>query len=326
VAAVVALGSVAGTVLVWSIAGTVGGPHPGRPFPPGALFLLLPIAIALFALLGGARSVGRPVGALVEAARRIEAGDYSTRVPEHGPHEVRSVARAFNSMSARLEADKARRQSFLADVAHELRTPLAVIRGQAEAIADGVYPADEAHLAPILDATRTLGLLVEDLRTLALSDAGSLFLNREEVDLRMLVEDAVAGAATQAAAAGVDLRADVEEGLGAIEADPARLRGVLANLLSNALRHTPAGGSIGVTAAREGSEALLSVEDSGEGIPPDLLPRVFDRFVRGAGSTGSGLGLAIARDVVEAHGGRIAVESRPASGTRVRVWLPLGQA
>ncbi|HLQ14578.1 MAG TPA: ATP-binding protein [Candidatus Eisenbacteria bacterium] len=289
-----------------------------------------PVALAAFVFLflvvvvgfGGLRRMTRPMSNLVEAAGRIEAGDYSAQVPETGPRELRSVARAFNAMSARLKASDEQRRSVLADVAHELRTPLTVIRGQAEAIADGVYPGDAAHLAPILDATQTLDRLVEDLRTLVLTDAGSLALQKEPTDLGALAVEMVDSFSVQAEAAGVALRSDIANNLPSVVVDPARIRGVIGNLLSNAIRHTPAGGSVTVGVSASGDDVVITVADSGEGIPPELLPHVFERFVKGAGSSGSGLGLAIVHDVVSAHGGNVEVESKAGSGTRVRLTLP----
>lgn len=240
-----------------------------------------------------------------------------------GVRELRSVGRAFGAMNARLRANEERRRSFLADVTHELRTPLAIIRGQAEAIADGVYPGDPEHLAPIIDAVRTLEGLTEDLRTLALSEAGSLSLAREATDLAALVHDAVAAFGPQAEAAGVTLIAEAGD-LPAADVDPARMRSVLGNLVSNALRHTPSGGAVGVGVRGSGDRIEITVTDNGEGIPPALLPRVFERFVRTPGSRGSGLGLAIARDIVTAHGGTIDIESALGSGTTVRISLPTG--
>src|SRR6202022_2459184 len=162
------------------LAGAVAGSLVAQlgPWPVGLLVVGF-VVVVVATGFGGFRRMTQPVGSLVEAAGRIEAGDYSAQVPETGAPDMRSVARAFNAMSARLKASDEQRRSFLADVAHELRTPLSVIRGQAEAIADGVYPGDAAHVAPILDATQTLDRLVEDLRTLVLTDAGNLVLRRE---------------------------------------------------------------------------------------------------------------------------------------------------
>jgi signal transduction histidine kinase len=315
VLAVTALGGVA-----------AGGLLAQRGLLPVALlagvFAILVVAVAV----GGIRRMTRPVGTLIEAAGRIESGDYSAQVPESGPQDLRSVARAFNSMSARLKTTDEQRRSFLADVAHELRTPLSVIRGQAEAIADGVYPGDAAHVAPILDATQTLDRLVEDLRTLVLTDAGNLVLHREPTDLGALVADTLDSFKTQAEGAGVTLKADIADDLPSIDIDPARIRSVIGNLISNAIRHTPPGGSISAGVTASGDGLVVTLTDSGEGIPPDLLPRVFERFVKGANSPGSGLGLAIAHDIVAAHGGKLEIESEPGSGTRVRLTVLIDPA
>jgi two-component system sensor histidine kinase BaeS len=260
---------------------------------------------------------------LIDAAGRIERGDYSATIPESGPRELRSVARAFNSMSARLKSSDEQRRSFLADVAHELRTPLSVIRGQAEGIADGVYPADDEHMTAIVDATKSLEVLVEDLRALALTDTGSLALNREPVDPAELVNETVASFQTQADEAGVKLSGIAQPGLPVIDVDPTRMRSAVGNVIANAIRHTPRGGSVAVHAEAEGDRVVLSVVDSGEGIDPQLLPHVFERFVRGKGSKGSGLGLAIAHDITVAHGGTIEVQSTGGSGTTFRIALPM---
>jgi signal transduction histidine kinase len=289
---------------------------------PVALVAFVFVFLVVVAGFGGLRRMTRPMSSLVEAAGRIEGGDYSAQVPETGPRDLRSVARAFNAMSARLKASDEQRRSFLADVAHELRTPLTVIRGQAEAIADGVYPGDAAHLAPILDATQTLDRLVEDLRTLVLTDAGSLVLQKEPTDLGALAVETVDSFKVQAEGAGVALRSDIANNLPSIVVDPARIRGVIGNLLSNAIRHSPAGGSVTVGVSASADAVVITVADSGEGIPPELLPHVFERFVKGAGSSGSGLGLAIVHDIVTAHGGNVEVESQAGSGTRVRLTLP----
>ena len=309
---------------ITALGGAVAGSMLARfGFVPVAL-LAAAFAIVLMAIAtSGMRRMTRPMDTLIEAAGRIEAGDYSAQVSEDGSRDLRSVARAFNAMSSRLKASDEQRRSFLADVTHELRTPLSVIRGQVEAIADGMYPADAAHLAPILDATQALDRLVEDLRTLVLTDAGSLILNTEPTDLEGLAADIIESFRPQAAAAGLALESDLAVDLPPVEIDPARIRSVIGNLLSNAIRHTPAGGSITVGLNRSGDQAVVTVADTGEGISPELLPHVFERFVKGADSNGSGLGLAIAHDIAAAHDGRLEIDSQPGLGTRVRLSLPL---
>ena len=311
------------TVGVWLAAAALGIVNVAAPIRLVAVAALL-VATAGVALgTRGLRRFTAPVGDLVEGAARIQAGDYGVRVAERGPPEVRSVARAFNAMSERLQATESQRRSFLADVTHELRTPLSIIRGQAEGIADGVYPGDATHLAPILDAAQTMERLVDDLRTLALSETGSLELAREPIDVAGLVNESLASFRPPAEAKGVALRPDVPGDLPAVVADPVRIRSVLGNLLANAITHTPAGGSVDIRAQRSGDYLTVTVSDDGEGISTDLLPWVFDRFVKGPGSHGSGLGLAIARDLVQAHGGTITAESQPGAGTTVRFTLPV---
>jgi len=300
------------------IAGAVFGGRPVGFHPFFALPILLIVFVVFAAIFGGMRRISRPMNNLIEAARRIEAGDYSAQVPEWGSADIRSVAHAFNSMSARLKTSDEQRRSFLADVTHELRTPLSVIRGQAEAIADGLYPADAAHLAPILDATATLDRLVEDLRTVVLTDAGNLVLHKEPTDLGALVHDSVESFRAQAEVKGVGLSVDAAANLPPVDVDPARIRQVIGNLVSNSLRHTPAGGSVKVSVA---APATVTVADTGEGIPPELLPHVFERFAKGPTSTGSGLGLAIAHDIVRAHGGEITLRNAAAGGTIATVTL-----
>jgi two-component system sensor histidine kinase BaeS len=291
---------------------------------PVAFLALVFVLLLVVAGAGAVRRMTRPMANLIDAAQRIEAGDYTVHVPEAGTRDLRSVARAFNDMSARLKASDEQRRGFLAELAHEFRTPLTLIRGQAEAIADGVYPGDAAHLAPILDATETLDRLVEDLRTLVLTDAGNLVLHKEPTDLGALATDTVESFKTQADAAHVTPTTDIAANLKPVEIDPARIRSVLGNLLSNAIRHTPSGGSIKVSAGQSGDEVIVTVTDTGEGIPAELLPRVFERFVKGAGSPGSGLGLAIARDIVTAHGGTLEIQSTLGAGTTVRLALRAG--
>ncbi len=212
------------------------------------------------------------------------------------------------------EQNRLRRQ-LMADVAHELRTPLAILQGRIEGLLDGVYPRDDTHLTELLEETRHLSRLVEDLRTLAHAEAGALELRKEAVDLGDLVRDV---AATLPRPIAVEVPAD----LPTIEADPVRIRQVLLNLLANALRHTPPEGTITVQVQVEPQRMLLRVRDTGSGIAPEDLPRLFERFQKGPDSRGSGLGLPIARKLVLAHGGDIGVESVLGEGTEVTVSLP----
>jgi two-component system sensor histidine kinase BaeS len=228
-------------------------------------------------------------------------------------------------MAGRLEADAEQRRRLLADVSHELRTPLAVIQGNIEAILDGVHEADDAHLGAILDETHVLARLVDDLRTVALSEGGNLPLHHEPTDLAILAAESVASFQAAAETAGVRLDVHVDDDIPLLDIDPVRIREVLSNLVANALRHTPSGGSIGVnaTSAAGGESVEIVVRDTGTGIDPALLPHVFDRFAKAADSRGSGLGLAIARGLVEAHGGSIEVESSVGTGTIFRIRLPV---
>jgi signal transduction histidine kinase len=302
-------------LVAWLVGGLLGS----------GVFQLFLGAIAVL-LLGSivvrlARRTGAPVADLIEGAGRIEAGEIGTQVPERGPSEVRSLARAFNAMSARLAANEGARRTLLADVSHELRTPITVMQGTLEGVIDGVYPADEAHLRPVLDETRVLSRLIDDLRTLSLSEAGALRLHREPTDLPALLAEVVASHRAVAEEAGVSLDLDVGE-VAPISVDPSRIRQVTANLVANALRYTPADGRVAVAASAAGDEVTIRVSDTGSGMEPDEVEHAFDRFYRSQGSTGSGLGLSIARNLVEAHGGRIGLTSEAGRGTTVVVALP----
>ena len=297
------------------------GPVPG-------LIALLVVAAVLINMGRALRSTGAVLDELVEATRRVEVGDYTVRVatPTSGLRSVRQLVSGFDTMAARLEADDAQRRALLADVSHELRTPLTIIAGNLEAIIDGVYPADEAHLAPILEETQVMSRLIDDLRTLTLSEAGTLALHREPTALDLVIAEAVRSFAMAAEAADVTLADDTTDDLPIADVDPVRIREVLSNLVANALRHTPAGGRVTVigTTSPDAGTVTIRVGDTGPGIALDLLPYVFDRFVKGEDSRGSGLGLAIARGLVEAHGGRIAVISAPGAGATFKVDLPTG--
>ncbi len=312
----------AGVVLV----GTAVGLIPSTPIERILAIAALVAFVIIVARAG--RRFGRfaiDVGELIDAAGRIESGDYGVQVTERGPRELRTLARSFNSMSARLAATDRNRRAFVADLAHEFRTPLAVIRGQAEGISDGVYAGDQAHVAPILDATQSLEALVEALGTMTLADVGGLRLHREAVEVGVLVNSSVAAFQAVADGAGVQLISQVAPETPPIDADPARIRSVLMNLLSNAVRYTPPGGSVTVGAKAADGSVVISVRDTGPGIPEDLRAHVFERFVKGPGSPGAGLGLAISKDVVTAHGGSIDLVSEVGKGTEVRVTLPIAR-
>jgi signal transduction histidine kinase len=311
-----------GVVLAGTAVGVIEAPH-------GVRFLaIVALVVFAFVILRSGRRFQRMavnLGEIVEAAGRIEKGEYGVQVAERGPRELRSLARAFNAMSTRLATADRNRRAFVADLTHELRTPLAIIRGQAEAIGDGVYPGDQAHVTPILDAAASLETLVDALATMTLADVGSLTLKREAVDVPVLVTSSLAAFQSTADAAGVRLVANLEPDVPAVDADPARIRGVLGNLLSNAIRYTPSGGTVTARATRSGESVVFGVRDTGQGIPDELRPRIFDRFVKGPGSPGSGLGLAIAKDVVTAHGGTIEAISDAGKGTEIRFTLPVAR-
>ena len=308
--------------LVGFVAYVIGSAMGAGRSAPGAILIGLLVLLVLAILGRIVRRLAAPVGDLIDASGRIEAGDFSTRVEERGPREVRTLARAFNAMSARLEEAEQERRSALADVSHELRTPLTVIQGNLEALVDGVYPADAAHLEPILAETRVLERLIEDLRTLTLAEAGSLVLHREPTDLRALLADAAASYRTQAEQAGISMTVAAPDDLPILDLDPARIREVISNLLTNAVRHTPRDGRVELSAALAGDQVEVTVHDSGSGIPADQLERIFDRFYRSPDSPGSGLGLPIAKSLVEAHGGTLTAESSSSDGTSIRFTVP----
>jgi signal transduction histidine kinase len=296
--------------------------------PLPTIIVVVAVGVVLASMGRTLALTARALDRLVDATRRVEAGDYSVRIrlplrSAGGLRVVRELAHGFDTMAARLEADEEQRRTLLADVSHELRTPLAVITGNLEAVIDGVYPPDAEHLTPILDETRVMARLIDDLRTIALSEAGTLTLHPEPTDPDVLIGEVRQAFTTGATAAGVTLAADTAADLPILDVDPVRIREVLGNLVANALRHTPRGGTVTIGGGVTPSAVTLTVRDTGPGIDPALLPHVFDRFVKGTGSRGSGLGLAIARGLVEAHGGSISVESPAGGGSTFKVELPL---
>jgi two-component system OmpR family sensor kinase/two-component system sensor histidine kinase BaeS len=294
-------------------------------------FLLIGLGIGVVALItGGAlsRVISRPVVRLTEATRAVAAGDLGVRVSGRYPGELGELADSFNRMTEELARADQLRRNMTADVAHELRTPLSVIQGKIEGVLDDVYPATPAHLEPILEETKLLAHLVEDLRLLALAEAGQLSLNRQAVDVGDLLRDSQVNFGPQADDRGITLALDLLSELPLVEADRRRVAQIVGNLLTNALRHTPQGGCVTLSATVVEGAVEVSVSDTGAGIPADDLPYIFERFWRGEKSRsraggGSGLGLAIARQLVEAHGGSVGVESVLGEGSVFRFTLPL---
>lgn len=294
----------------------------GATFGPGPV--VAAIGILTLMLLVTTRGFVT-AGEVMDAVQRVAGGDYQVRVRERGPRQIRALAASFNAMAERLAANESQRRQLLADVTHELRTPLTVIQGQLEGLIDGIYPRDDMHLEPILEETRVLARVIDDLRILALAESGALALHREPTDVRGLIDDALAPFQAQAQAAGVTLETEAADTLPQADIDPVRIRQVFGNLVANALRYTSAGGRITVT-ARElaGGRIAISVADTGSGIAANVLPHLFERFYRSADSRGSGLGLPIARSLVTAHGGEISAASDGAGhGTTIEFSLPI---
>jgi two-component system, OmpR family, sensor histidine kinase BaeS len=268
----------------------------------------------------------RPLQALTRAAQRMRDGDTSARVPVPGRDEIGRLAAAFNAMSERREELEALRRAMVGDVAHELRTPLSNIRGWLEAAEDGVAEPDGALIGSLLEETLLLQHVIDDLQDLAAADAGELRLRTERVDpAEVLAQVATAHQGT-AEAAGVALELRPEPA-GVLTADPVRLRQAVGNLVSNAVRHTPAGGTVTLACRGEGGEVVLEVRDTGSGIAPEDLPYVFERFWRAEKSRnrhtgGSGLGLSIVRKLAEAHGGSAHAASGPGGGATFTLRLP----
>lgn len=301
-----------------------------KAFPqPGVLLGVIcgvPLVFfTLLAIIGGLafRRIGSPVADIMAAADAVANGDFTVRVFEQVPGEFGRLARSFNRMTVQLASVEEQRRALTADVAHELRTPLHIIQGNLEGLLEGVYQPDPEMINSTLDETRLLARLVDDLQTLSLAESGQLPLHRKPVQAIDLLEDTAASFTGPAAAAGVELvvQADGAPSEMNFSADPDRMEQVLYNLVANALRYTPAGGKITLSAARIEHGVRLTVQDTGAGIPAEDLPFIFDRFWKGDRArarqpgAGSGLGLAIARQLVQAHGGEIRVESQPGQGT-----------
>ena len=284
--------------------------------------------VALILTIFLSRRILAPVESLSRAARALAGGDFSRRVEARSKDEVSELGRTFNAMADELARTEELRSSLVADVAHELRTPLSNVRGYLEAIKDGVVSPDEATLESMHEEVLLLTRLIEDLQELALAESGRMTLNVELCDLADLARKAVVSIQPQAEAKGIKLRMYAASEV-LIHADPGRIGQVIRNLLVNASNYTPSGGSIRVVVNRREDEAWVSVEDTGSGIPNEELPHVFERFhrvdrSRSRATGGVGLGLTIAKQLVEAHGGRIMVNSQNGKGSTFTFTIPAG--
>ncbi len=293
--------------------------------------VLVGSGIALLLALILAEHLIQPMRELTRAARQMAKGDLSQRVPIEGKDELAELGQAFNHMASSLQQANENRQAMTADIAHELRTPLSVQRAHLEAIQDGIYPANSEYLQPVLEQNLLLTRLVEDLRTLALADAGQLRLEVVPVEFLGLLDRIVERFQPQAKASGIDLSLIVSPALQAaapiLPVDPIRIEQILGNLLSNSLRYLSQGGSIRMNVERRGQILAIQVCDSGPGIPPEALAHIFERFYRADKSRsrsegGSGLGLAIARQLAEAHGGTLTAANAQPSGAIFTLALP----
>ena len=295
-----------------------------------ALDLLFPVALisiflAVLTILIGIlllRRMVNPLAQVVAAARSVAAGDLSTRVPVSGPDDLRALSDSFNHMASTLERNNNERRDMLADIAHELRTPLTIMRGRLEGIVDGIYPANAEHIGPALEETYLLERLVEDLRLLTLAESRQLHFEQNDVSLNDLAHHVIAMFQAEAEEKKLTLTAQLSDSDTTIRADHQRTEQIVGNLVANAIRYTPEGGKVWITVEENDGHVTLSVNDNGPGIPPEDLPRIFNRFWRGEksrsrASGGAGLGLAIARQLVEAQGGQISASNLPEGGLRV---------
>ena len=288
---------------------------------------------AIIALLLGiflSRTLTRPIRELTQATHAVSEGDLSQQVPIRSNDELGELAQAFNKMSSELSRSVNTRKQMTADIAHELRTPLSLILGHAEAVHDGVLPPSRENFEIIREEAERLEHLVNDLRILSLADAGELSINPQTVEPQRLLQEVAAIYQYQTQRKSIMLDLDIASPLSDIEVDPGRMTQVLTNILDNALRHTPEGGRIVLSAKDTIDQVELSIEDSGPGLKAEDIDRIFDRFYRTDSSRqrdgdfpgGSGLGLAIARSIVQAHGGQLLAESEAGKGLKVIVRLP----
>jgi len=269
-----------------------------------------------------------PIVEVMSAADSVAKGDFNIRISEDYSGEFKKLAESFNKMVTELEEADDRRRRLTADVAHELRTPLHILQGNLEGMQDGIYPLDETQLKLLLDETKILSRLVDDLQTLTLAENQQLLLNFEDIDLSRLLSDVATEFSSQAELQGVELSLSLSPETLNIHADRGRMNQVLGNLIANGLCHTPSGGEIKICSQQEENCAIIQVSDTGKGIPEEDLPYIFDRFWKGDTArsrfddSGSGLGLSISKGIIGMHHGEISVDSELGKGTIFTIKLP----
>ena len=294
-----------------------------------SIYVIALAALVLAALISAllARQLTRPIRSLAGGARAISAGDYDTRIPERRNDELGDLAREFNSLASTLEKDRVARRQWVADIAHELRTPLAVLKGELDAIEDGIRSYDTASQRSLQDEVSRLSDLVGELHDLSVYDEGGQDFRLETVDVTAVLSDVLAGAANRLAGAGIDLERQLPGGRIEINADAVKLERVFLNLIENTLRYTDAPGTLAVSCTEDADEAIIEFADSAPGVSPEARDRLFDRLFRvdvsrSRDTGGSGLGLAICKAIVERHHGRIVAGDSPLGGILMQIHLP----
>lgn len=287
------------------------------------LIVAATVGALLFFALVARRMLRRnlaPVGQLIEATRRLGEGDHGARLDITGPGPFAAVSRSFNKMAERLEEEDVRRRRLLADIGHELRTPMTVIRGEVEAVLDGLHTSSD--LSNVIDEIDVIDRLLDDLRLLSMAEAGTLRLQTEPTDVGDLVRAVVGSFSNMTGSQGVEVTVTADPEVREIEIDPHRIHQVVSNLVANALRQMPDGGHLELTVTADPETVVIVVADTGPGLGDDEIARAFDRFVRSTDSTGTGLGLSISRDLAQAHGGTVTAANRDSGGAVFTVVLP----
>ncbi len=314
--ATIVLRELSGSTTIFIIAGT---------------FLVIMILGTIPFIARQVKLITAPIVEVMSAADSVAKGDFSIRISEDYSGEFKKLAVSFNKMVTELEEADDRRRRLTADVAHELRTPLHILQGNLEGMQDGIYPLDETQLKLLLDETKILSRLVDDLQTLTLAENQQLLLNFEDIDLSSLLSDVAAEFSGQAELQGIELSLSLSPETLNIHADRGRMNQVLGNLIANGLCHTPSGGEIKICSQQEENCAIIQVSDTGKGIPEEDLPYIFDRFWKGDPArsrfddSGSGLGLSISKGIIGMHHGEISVASELGKGTIFTIKLPLNR-